>query len=107
MKLAEEIAEKVWRETKKKYVDDWKPTADDVKWLVDAVNSMSIGTLWNIPQDGVTFKKVGHDHLKLESIVTSDLLNALITVEKVKKVGEIGGIRVDTEKTARYIQFRI
>lgn len=107
IKLAEEITEEVWREIKKKYVDNWKPTADDIKWLVDAINSMPIGTLWNIPQDGVTFKKVGHNHLKLESVVTADFLNALVTIEKVKKVGEKGGIRVDTEKTAKYIQFRI
>jgi len=105
--LSKDIAEKIWSEIKEKYVDDWQPTADDVKWLIKAVNSMQVGALWHIPQDGVTFKKVGPKHLKLEAIDTEDLLNALITVEKVKKVGEIGGIRVDTEQTAKYVKFRI
>lgn len=105
--MSEEIAEKVWRELKRKYADEWKPTEDDIKWLVNAVGGMKVGALWHIPQDGVTFRKIGPNHLRLERVVTEDLLNALITVEKVKKVGEKSGIRVDTEKTANYIQFRM
>jgi len=101
------IPEKIWQELKKKYVDDWDPTEKDVDWLIDTVKMMKIGGLWNLPAVGVTFEKVGQDHLRLTSIETDDLLNAMIAIEKTKKVGEKAGIKVDTEKTADYIFLRL
>jgi hypothetical protein len=98
-------AEKAWRELKKKYIDDWEPSEDDVKWLIKTVSDMKVGGKWIIPAVGVTFEKVGEDHLRLESIVTNDILSATIAIEKTKKVGERAGIKVDTEKAADYMLF--
>jgi hypothetical protein len=101
------VAEKVWREIKKKHIDDWGPSERDVEWLIKTVNGMKVGGKWIIPDAGVTFEKVGADHLRLESIVTEDLLNAMIAIEKTRKVGEKAGIKVDVEKAADYILFRL
>jgi hypothetical protein len=46
---------------------------------------------------------VGHEHLRLEGIITQNLLNALIAIEKTRKVGEMAAIKKDTEKAADYI----
>jgi hypothetical protein len=43
--------------------------------------------------------------LRLESIVTDDLLNAMISIEKTKKVGEKASIKVDIEEAADHILF--
>ncbi len=99
--------EKVWKEIKKKYIDDWEPSESDVEWLVKIVAGMKVGGKWIIPDAGVTFEKVGEDHLRLESIVTDDMLNAMVAIEKTKKVGEKAGIKVDIEKAADYILFRL
>jgi|GEM_PF-2267917 hypothetical protein len=98
-------AEKVWREIKRKYVDEWEPSESDVEWLVKTVSGMKVGGKWIIPAVGVTFEKVGENHLRLESIVTNDMLSAMIAIEKTKKVGERAGIKVDVEKAADYILF--
>ena len=100
-------AEKAWRELKKKYVDDWEPSDRDVEWLIKTVDSMKVGGKWIIPNVGVTFEKVGADHLRLESIVTNDMLSAMIAIEKTRKVGEKAGIKVDVEKAADYILFHL
>jgi len=97
--------EKVWEELKRKYVDEWEPAESDEEWLVNTVESMKVGGLWHLPAVGVTFEKVGADHLRLKSIETDDPLNAMIAIEKTKKVGERAGIKVDTEETADYILF--
>jgi len=104
-KKALDPAEKLWREIKKKYVDDWEPSESDIDWLIKTVSGMKVGGKWIIPAVGVTFEKVGEDHLRLESIVTNDMLSAMIAIEKTKKVGERAGIKVDTEKAADYIFF--
>lgn len=100
-------AEKIWKEIKKKYIDDWEPSESDVDWLIKTVAGMKIGGKWIIPDAGVTFEKVGEDHLRLESIVTDDMLNAMIAIEKTRKVGEKAGIKVDVEKAADRILFRL
>jgi len=100
-------AEKAWRELKKKYVDDWEPSESDVEWLIKTVDGMKVGGKWIIPDVGVTFEKVGADHLRLESIVTNDMLSAMIAIEKTRKVGEKAGIKVDVEKAADYIIFHL
>jgi hypothetical protein len=96
----------VWEVTKKKLVDEWEPNYEDIKWLVTVVAKMKIGGKWVVPAAGVTFEKVGQDHLRLESIVTDDLTSALVLVEKTKKVGERATIKVDIEKAADYVLFR-
>jgi len=98
-----DIAEKMWLEVKKKCVDDWQPTENDIDWLMKTVESLKAGGKWSLPAAGATFEKVGYNHLRLESIVTDDLLNAMIAIEKTKKVGEIAAIKVDMEKAADYI----
>jgi hypothetical protein len=100
-----DIAEKMWREIKKKYVDDWEPTESDIDWLIKTVESMKIGGKWVLPAAGATFEKVGHNHLRLESIVTDDMLNAMVAIEKTKKVGDRAAIKIDIEKAADYILF--
>lgn len=97
------LPDKVWKELKKKYVDEWDPTERDIDWLLNAVRIMKIGGLWNLPAVNVTFEKVGQNHLRLKSIETDDLLNAMIAIEKTKKVGEKAGIKVDIEKAADYV----
>jgi len=103
----ESIPEKIWREVKKKYVDEWEPSERDIDWLIDTVNKMKIGGVWHIPATGTTFEKVAPDHIRLKSITTDNPLNAMITIEKTKKVGEKAGIRVDTEKVADFIMFKL
>ena len=103
MRRKSKLPEDVWKEIKKKYVDEWDPSENDVDWLLNTLRMMKIGGVWNIPATGVTFEKVSEDHLKLKSIETNDLVNAIITVEKTKKVGEKAGIKVDVEKAADYI----
>ncbi len=99
------LLEEVWKEIKKKFVDKWEPSEDDVEWLIQNVGSMKIGGKWIIPSAGVTFEKVGKDHLRLKSIVTKDMLNAMIAIEKTRKVGKKARIKVDIEKAADYILF--
>ena len=99
-------AHDLWNEARKRMVDDWEPTSQDIDWLVAVVAKMNVGGKWVVPATGATFEKVGQDHLRLESIVTDDVLNALIMVEKTKKVGEKAAIKVDIEKAADYIIFR-
>ena len=105
-KKASGSAERIWKEIKKKYIDDWEPSESDVEWLIKTVAGMKVGGRWVIPAAGVTFEKVGEDHLRLESIVTNDMLSAMVAIEKTKKVGEKAGIKVDIEKAADYILFR-
>jgi len=100
-----ELAEKMWQEIKKKNVDDWEPTESDIDWLIKTVESIKIGGKWIFPGAGATFEKVSSNHLRLESIVTDDLLSTMISIEKTKKVGERAAIRVDIEKAADYILF--
>ncbi len=45
--------------------------------------------------------------MRLESIVTDDMLNAMVAIEKTRKVGEKAGIKVDVEKAADRILFRL
>jgi hypothetical protein len=90
---------------KRKYVDEWEPTEEDEKWLIEMVDKLRVGGLWHFPAAGATFEKVGADHLKLKSIQTDDPLNAMIEIEKTKKVGKRAGIKIDTEKAADYIIF--
>ncbi|MEM5867434.1 MAG: hypothetical protein QXG39_05910 [Candidatus Aenigmatarchaeota archaeon] len=104
-KRSQDLAEKVWEEIRKKYVDNWEPSKGDIEWLIKTVSDMKIGGKWIIPAVGVTFEKVGEDHLRLESIVTNDMLSAMIAIEKTKKVGERAGIKVDIENAADYILF--
>ena len=101
------IPEEIWRELKKKYVDEWEPAKSDVDWLINVVRKMKIGGVWHLPASGVTFEKVAEDHLRLKSITTDDPLNAMITIEKTKKVGEKAGIKIDIEKAADYIIFKL
>ena len=96
----------LWEEVRKRVVDNWEPTSEDIDWLVKVVEKMRVGGKWVVPATGATFEKVGQDHLRLESIVTDDVMNALIMVEKTKKVGERAAIKVDIEKAADYIIFR-
>jgi len=96
---------KMWEEIKKRDIDEWKPTDEDIHWLTTTVASMKIGGKWTIPAAGITFEKVGQDHLRLEGIITDDPLKALVTAEKTKKVGERAAIKVDIEKAADYIVF--
>jgi hypothetical protein len=100
-----DIAEKMWVEMKKKCVDDWEPTENDVDWLITTVESMKVGGKWCFPAAGATFEKVGRYHLRLESIVTDDVLNAMIAIEKTRKVGEKAAIRIDIEKAADFVLF--
>lgn len=97
------LPEDVWKEIKKKHVDDWDPSEKDVDWLLNTVRMMKIGVVWNIPAAGVTFEKVGEDHLRLKSIETNNLMDAMVTIEKTKKVGEKAGIKIDVEKAADHI----
>jgi hypothetical protein len=101
------LAEKVWKEMKKKHVDDWEPSQADVEWLTKTVAKLEVGGKWVIPDAGVTFEKVGADHLRLKSIATEDLLNAILAIEKTRKVGEKAGIRVGIESAADYVLFRL
>ena len=101
------IHENVWKEMKRKYVDEWKPSENDVDWLLTTVEKMKIGGHWVLPDAGVTFDKVGPNHLRLESIVTDDPLDAMIAIEKTKKVGERAAIKVDIEKAADYVLFHL
>jgi len=98
-------AEKLWKEIKRKYVDRWEPSESDIEWLIKTVADIKIGGRWIIPDVGVTFKKIGENHLKLESIVTDDIVSAMIAIEKTRKVGIKAGIKVDIEKAADYIIF--
>lgn len=108
VKRKSSLPEKVWKELKKKKnVDEWDPTEKDVNWLLNTVRIVKIGGLWNLPAVNVTFEKVGQNHLRLKSIETDDLLNAMIAIEKTKKVGEKAGIKVDIEKTADYVFLRL
>jgi hypothetical protein len=100
-----DIAEKMWVAMKKKCVDDWEPTENDIDWLIKTVESMKVGGKWCLPAGGATFEKVDHNHLRLESIVTDDVLSAMIAIEKTKKVGERAAIKVNIEKAADYILF--
>ncbi len=106
-KKASGSAEKIWKEIKKKYIDEWEPSDSDVEWLIKTVAGMKVGGKWIIPDAGVTFEKIGEDHIRLESIVTDDILNAMVAIEKTKKVGEKAGIKVDIEKAADYVLFRL
>jgi hypothetical protein len=99
------VAEQVWQDMRKKYVDDWEPLESDIDWLVNTVESMKIGAKWVLPAAGATFEKVGHDHLRLESIVTNDMLASMIAIEKTKKAGDKAALRIDIEKAADYILF--
>ena len=92
---------------KRKHVDKWEPTEKDEKWLIKTVEKLKVGGLWYFPAAGATFEKVGADHLKLKSLETDDPLNAMIHIEKTKKVGEKAGIKVDTEETAEHIFFQL
>lgn len=96
----------MWQEIKKKRVDEWEPTDEDINWVKTVVEKMKTGGKWIVPAAGITFEKVSQDHLRLERIVTNDIMNALVMAEKTKKVGERAAIRVDIEKTADYILFR-
>lgn len=107
VKRKSSLPEKVWKELKKKNVDEWDPTEKDVNWLLNTVRIMKIGGLWNLPVVNVTFEKVGQNHLRLKSIETDDLLNAMIAIEKTKKVGEKAGTKVDIEKTTDYVFLRL
>jgi len=101
------ISDDIWKEMKRKYVDEWEPTENDEKWLIETVGKLKVDGLWHLPAAGATFEKVGADHLRLKSIQTDDPLNALIAIEKTKKVGERAGIKIDTEKAADYILFHL
>jgi hypothetical protein len=99
------LPEDVWQQLKTKQVDEWEPTENDVDWLLTTVEKMKIGGRWVLPDVGATFEKVGPNHLRLQSIVSSDILNAMIAIEKTKKVGERAAIKVDIEKAADCILF--
>ena len=101
------ILDDVWKEMKRKYVDEWEPTDNDEKWLIETVGKLKVGGLWHFPAAGATFEKVGADHLRLKSIQTDDPLKAMIEIEKTKKVGKRAGIKIDTEKAADYILFHL
>ena len=101
------IHENAWKEMKRKYVDEWEPSENDMDWLLTTMEKMKIGGRWVLPDAGVTFEKVGPNHLRLESIVTDDPLNAMIAIEKTKKVGERASIKVDIEKAADYVLFHL
>jgi len=95
--------EDAWRELKRRYVDSWEPTERDIDWLTTLVAKLKMGGRWFLPAVGVTFEKVGPNHLRLESIETDKPFEALIIIEKTKKVGERAGIRVDVEAAADHI----
>ena len=97
----------LWEELRRKYVDEWSPTEDDVRWLKETVRRMKIGGVWIIPAVGAVFEKVAEDHIRLKSITTDDIINAIITIERTKKVGDLAGIKVDIEKAADYIVVRL
>jgi len=99
------LAEKTWKEIKRRCVDEWEPTEEDINWLIKTVESLKIGGKWTMPAGGATFEKVGADHLRLESMVTNDPLNSMIAIEKTKKVGEKAAIRIDIEKAADFVLF--
>jgi len=101
------IHDNVWKEMKRKYVDEWEPSEKDMDWLLTTVEKMKIGGRWVLPDARVTFEKVGPNHLRLESIVADDPLNAMIAIEKTKKVGERAAIKVDIEKAADYVLFHL
>ena len=101
------IHENAWKEMKRKYVDEWEPSENDMDWLLTTMEKMKIGGRWVLPDAGVTFEKVGPNHLRLESIVIDDPLNAMIAIEKTKKVGERAAIKVDIEKAADYVLFHL
>jgi len=105
--MSKDLGDEILRELRREFVDNWEPSEEDVNWFKKTVGSMRVGGRWYIPDDGITFLKVGHDHIKLESIITEDLLRALITLEKLKKVGQKCGVKVDVEKAAEYVSFRI
>lgn len=90
-----------------KYVDSWEPSEKDIDWLINTVKNLKIGGIWHLPAAGITFEKIAEDHIRLKSILTNDPLNAIITIEKTKKVGERAGIKVDAEKAADYIIFKL
>ena len=92
---------------KRKHVDEWEPSENDMDWLLTVVEKMKIGGRWVLPDAGATFEKVAPNHLRLESIVTDDPLNAMIAIEKTRKVGERAAIKVDIEKAADYVLFRL
>jgi hypothetical protein len=100
-----DLLDNAWQELKRKYVEEWEPTEQDIDWLTTTINSLKVGGKWTIPAAGVTFEKVGHDHLRLEGIITDDIINAFVAIEKTKKVGERAAIKVDTEKAADYVLF--
>jgi hypothetical protein len=100
-----DLADRTWKELKRRCVDEWEPTEEDVSWLIKTVESLKVGGKWTMPAGGVTFEKVGADHLRLESMVTKDPLNSMIAIEKTKKVGEKATIKVDIEKAADFVLF--
>jgi len=101
------IHENLWKEMKRKHVDEWEPSENDMDWLLTVVEKMKIGGRWVLPDAGATFEKVAPNHLRLESIVTDDPLNAMIAIEKTRKVGERAAIKVDIEKAADYVLFHL
>jgi hypothetical protein len=87
----------------KESVDRWEPTERDIRWLRALVSRLKIGGKWVAPGSGLVFEKVGENHLRLQSIMTKDIINTFLVLEKTRKVGERAGIKVDTEKAADYI----
>ena len=92
-----------WSKIKREYVDGWEPPEKDADWLIAVISKLKVGGKWLMPGCGITFEKVAEDHLKLESIKTNDLIGALVTVLRTKKVGERAAIKVDIENTANLL----
>jgi hypothetical protein len=86
-----------------KRLQGWEPSERDVRWLRALVDALKVGGVWVAPGTGVVFEKVGDSHLRLQSILTTNIIEAIVMIEQTRKVGERAGVRVDVEKAADYI----
>jgi hypothetical protein len=77
--------EKIWKEIKRKNIDEWEPSETDIAWLQGTIKNMRVGGVWYLPAAGATFRKIGSNHIKLESIVTEKPLDAMIIIGKTKE----------------------
>jgi hypothetical protein len=77
-------------------MDDWKPTTSDIEWTKNLVKSLKIGGIWQT--SFAVFKKIDENNFIVQNINLDPNVNAEENIDKVEKVLNILGIKLQRDK---------
>jgi len=77
---------------------NYKPSAEDVDWVTNLVNSLSVGGVWVAPM-GFVMKKVAEDRIELRE--AKDTPNVKETIHRTLLTATAAGIQVDYTSSGR------